>query len=84
MSLERRLRRLEDEAEAASPTENTDERKKRMTMIREGAEQQNERFFRELARERRGDLLEQVGYDALTAERLRDENFIHPDDMPPS
>jgi hypothetical protein len=83
MSLERRLRRLEGEAEAASPTESTDEREKRLTMIREGAEQQNERFFRELARERRGDLLEQVGYDTLTAEELRDENFIHPDDTPP-
>jgi hypothetical protein len=47
MSLERRLRRLEGEAETASPTESAAEREKRLTMIREGAEQQNERSFRE-------------------------------------
>jgi hypothetical protein len=47
MSLERRLRRLEGEAEAASPTETTDGREKRLAMIREGAEQQNARCFRE-------------------------------------
>ena len=83
MSLDRRLRRLEGEADAAHPRETADEREKRLTMIREGAEQQNERFFRELARERRGDLLEKVGYDTLTAEELRDENFIYQDDTPP-
>ncbi len=47
MSLDRRLRRLEGEAETASPTESAAEREKRLTMIREGAEQQNERSFRE-------------------------------------
>ena len=47
MSLERRLHRLEGEAAAARPTESTDEREKRLAMVREGAEQQNERYFRE-------------------------------------
>jgi hypothetical protein len=47
MSLERRLRRLEGEAETASPTESAAEREKRLTMIREGAEQQNEKNSRE-------------------------------------
>ncbi|MDP8951061.1 MAG: hypothetical protein M3N18_02290 [Actinomycetota bacterium] len=83
MSIKRRLGKLEAEADAAHPAETADEREKRLTMIREGAEQQNERFFRELARERRGDLLEQVGYGTLTADELRDENFIYRDDTPP-
>ena len=47
MSLERRLRRLEAEADAAHPAETAAEREKRPTMIREGAEQQNEKHFRE-------------------------------------
>lgn len=47
MSLERRLRRLEGEAQAASPTESAAEREDRLTRIREGAEQQNEKHFRE-------------------------------------
>ena len=47
MSLDRRLRRLEGEAGAVSTTETADEREKRLTMIREGAEQQNEKHFRE-------------------------------------
>ncbi len=46
MSLERRLRRLESEA-AASSTESAAEREDRLTRIREGAEQQNEKHFRE-------------------------------------
>ncbi len=83
MSVKRRLGKMEAEASAISAGETADEREKRLTMTREGPEQQNERFFRELARERRGDLLEQVGYDTPTAEELLDENFIHPDDTPP-
>ncbi len=47
MSLDRRLRRLEGEAAAARPKETAAEREKRLTMIREGAEQQNEKNFRE-------------------------------------
>ncbi len=81
MSLDRRLRRLE--SEHAEPLETTDEREKRLTMTREGAEQQNETYFRELARERRGELLERVGYGALSADERRDENLIHPEDTPP-
>ena len=83
MSLERRLRRLEGEADAASPTESAAEREKRLAMIHEGAEQQNETYFRTLARERRGELLERVGYGALSVDELRDENFIDPGDTPP-
>jgi hypothetical protein len=81
VSLDRRLRRLE--SGHAEQGETDAEREKRLTMIREGAEQQNERFFRELARERRGNLLEEVGYGTLSADELRDENFVYPDDTPP-
>ncbi len=52
-------------------------------MTREGAEQQNVTYFGELARERRGDLLEQVGYGTLSADELLDDNFIRPGDTPP-
>ena len=84
MSVKRRLVKLEAEAGADRPTEGADEREKRLTMTREGAEQQNERFLRELARELRGELLERVGWDTPTADELRDENFIRPDDAPRS
>ena len=47
MNLEGRLRKLEGEAGAASPTESAAEREKRLAMIREGAQQQNEKPFRE-------------------------------------
>ena len=47
MSIERRLRNLEAEAAAVRPTETAGERERRLTMIREGAEQQNEKHFRE-------------------------------------
>ena len=47
MSIKRRLGKLEIEAAAAHPTESAPEREKRLTMIREGAEQQNEKNFRE-------------------------------------
>ena len=49
MSLESRLRKLEGEAGAApaSPTESSAEREKRLAMIREGAEQKNEKHVRE-------------------------------------
>ena len=47
MSLEERLRKLEGEVGAASPTESAAEREKRLAMIREGAEQQNEKHVRE-------------------------------------
>lgn len=45
MSLDRRLRRLE--SVRADPGETAAEREKRLTMIREGAEQQNEKYWRE-------------------------------------
>ena len=83
MSVKRRLGKLEAEAAAARPAESADGREKRLTMTREGAEQQNERFFRELARERRGELLERVGHGTLSANELLDENFVRPDDAPP-
>lgn len=47
MSIKRRLGKMEAEVSAVFPTENADEREKRLTRIREGAEQQNERNFRE-------------------------------------
>ena len=83
MSVKRRLGRLEAEAGADRPTEGADEREKRLAMTREGAEQENERFFRELAREQRGELLERVGWDTPTADELRDENVVRPEDTPP-
>jgi hypothetical protein len=52
-------------------------------MVREGAEGENERFFRYLAIERRTAFLESVGYEGHSAEDLRDENFLYPDDEPP-
>jgi hypothetical protein len=78
MSVKRRLGKMEAEVSAIAAGETADEREKRLTMIREGAEQQNERFFRE----RRGDLLEQVGYDTLTADELLDDTppFVIADD----
>jgi hypothetical protein len=47
VSVKRRLVKLKAEAEAARLTETADEREKRLAMIREGAEQQNGRCFRE-------------------------------------
>ncbi len=47
MSIKRRLGKMEAEASAISAGETADEREKRLTMIREGAEQQNARHFRE-------------------------------------
>jgi hypothetical protein len=52
-------------------------------MVQEGAEQQNERFFRHLAIERRTAFLESVGYQGHSAEDLRDESFLYPGDEPP-
>ena len=47
MSVKRRLGKLEAEVSATLPAETADEREKRLTMIREGAEQQNGKHFRE-------------------------------------
>jgi hypothetical protein len=56
---------------------------RRLKMVREGAEQLNESFYRDLARERRTAFLESVGYEGHAAEDLRDENFLYPGDEPP-
>jgi hypothetical protein len=80
----RRLRREIHELEAKyGRPENEHERQKRLKEVREAAEQENERFFRELARERRTAYLQNVGYEGHSAENLRDENFLYPDDKPP-
>jgi hypothetical protein len=79
--IKRRLRRLEG-ADRPRP-EDEAERKKRLKMVLEGAEQANERFYRELAIERRTAFLESVGYGGHSAQDLRDESFLYPDDEPP-
>jgi hypothetical protein len=81
----RRLRREVEELEAErfGRVEDEAERQKRLKMTLEGAEQANERFFRELAIERRKAFLEDVGYEGHRSEDLRDENFLYPDDEPP-
>ncbi len=80
MSLRRRLEALEGSG-AAGETEA--ERRERLEMVRDGADQENERFFRELARERRTAFLEDVGYEGHGPGALRDENFLYPGDEPP-
>ncbi len=70
------------EAERQRP-EDEHERQKRLKMVREAAEQENERFFRGLAIERRTAFLESVGYGGHSAEDLRDENFLYDDDAAP-
>ena len=80
-SMRRRVRKLEDERQGTH--EDDHEREKHLRMAREGAERENERFFRELAIERRTTFLESVGYEGHTAEELRDENFLYHDDEPP-
>ena len=52
-------------------------------MVLEAAEQENERFYRYLAIERRTAFLESVGYGGHGAADLRDENFLYSDDVPP-
>ena len=81
MGLGDRLRRLED-ARRPEP-EDKHERAKRLKEVREAAEQENERFFRELARERRTAFLESVGYEHFTSEDLRDERYLTDEDVPP-
>jgi hypothetical protein len=81
----RRLERLEEGARGApgGPLEDENERRERLARVRAAAEQENERFFRELAGDRRKAFLEDVGYGGHGAEALRDENFLYPDDQPP-
>ncbi len=80
MSVEKFRREVESLENAMRPeSEDKAERQKRLQMVREGAEQQNERF----AIERRTAFLESVGYEGHGAEDLRDENFLYPEDEPP-
>jgi hypothetical protein len=81
MSFEGRLRKLED---AARPEpEDEYERQKRLKDVREAAEQENERFFRELTRERSTGYFEQAGYSKEAVEAVRGEDFITEEDSPP-
>ena len=80
-TLRRRIAKLKD---AARPEpEGGVEWGRRLENVRRSAEQENERFYRYLAIERRTAYLESVGYEGHTAEELRDENFLYPDDEPP-
>ena len=79
--LQRRLKHLE--SIRLDPADEH-EREKRRRQIRETAEQENERFYRNLAIDRRTTYLEHVGHEGHTAEDLRDEEFLYPDDTPPS
>jgi hypothetical protein len=84
VGVEKFRREVESLENAMRPeSEDQAERQKRLQMVREGAEQLNESFYRDLARERRTAFLESVGYEGHTAEDLRDENFLYPDDEPP-
>jgi hypothetical protein len=80
-AIRRRLARLEGVRPEGAEDEH--EREKRLKAIREAAEQENERFFRYLAIERRTAFLESVGYEGHSAEDLRDQNFLYADDEPP-
>jgi hypothetical protein len=79
--LKRRLNRLE--GQARTEPEDQAQRHKHLKMVREAAEQDNERYFRNLAIERRTAFLESVGYREHSAQDLRDENFLYADDEPP-
>jgi hypothetical protein len=83
--LERQLARLEQgiHREAQEAHRDTHEMEKRLKDIREAAEQENERFYRYLAIERRTAFLESVGFEGHTAEDVRDENFLYAEDEPP-
>ncbi len=80
MSLRRRLEALEG---GGAALETEAERRERLEMVRDGAERENEGFFRQLARERRTAFLEDVGYEGHGPGALRDENFLYPGDEPP-
>jgi hypothetical protein len=80
-SIERRLNKLEKETR--TKPEDEAERQKRLEMIREGAKIANRGFFRDRAALRRAAYLECVGYEGHSAEDLRDENFLYPDDKLP-
>ncbi len=79
--IKRRLNKLEEHARPEA--EDEAEREKRLKMVREGAERENESFFRNLVIGRRTAFLESVGHGGHSAEDLRDENFLYPDDEPP-
>ena len=81
MGLEKRLRRLED-ARCPQP-EDEYVRQKRLKEVREAAEQENQRFFRELTREPRTAYFEQAGYSNEAVEAVRGEDFITEEDTPP-
>jgi hypothetical protein len=87
-SMKRRLSKLEEERQRARETDHEadHEREERLRMIREGAERENERFFRDLVYWRRRLFLlglSEASRAELTAEELRDENFLYADDELP-
>ncbi|MDP9481549.1 MAG: hypothetical protein M3R38_38785 [Actinomycetota bacterium] len=81
--MERRIRRLEALEGGGAALETEAERRERLEMVRDGAERENEGFFRQLATERRTAFLEDVGYEGHGPGALRDENFLYPGDVPP-
>ncbi len=85
MSIHRFRREIERLEEALRPgAEDETERRRRLKQVREGAEQANGQFYRDLAIERRTAFLESVGYEGHGAEDLRrNENFLYPEDEPP-
>jgi hypothetical protein len=84
VDIPKRLRKEVEQLEAQHQApEDKHEEEKRRRQIREAAEQENERFFRELARERRTTFLESVGYEGHGPGDLRDESFLYADDEPP-
>jgi hypothetical protein len=76
----RDVEKLEEERRQEQGAEDEAERERRLEAVREAAEQENERFYRGLAIERRTAFLDSVGYEGHTAEDLRDENFLYSDD----
>jgi hypothetical protein len=79
-SIRWRLKRLEG---IRTEPEDERERAKQKQEIWVAAEQENERYFRELAIERRTAFLGIVGYGGHSAQDLRDEHFLDADGEPP-
>jgi hypothetical protein len=82
--MRRRLRKLEEGHQSVHETD--EEREQRLMMIREGAEQANKSFFRDLVYRRRRLFLEDLSEASraeLSADELRDENFLYDDDELP-
>jgi hypothetical protein len=84
VDIPKRLRKEIEELETKHRApEDQHQREKLLEDIRKAAEQENERFYRNLAIERRTAYVERVGYEGHTAEGLSDENFLYPEDKPP-